>query len=834
MSRQHPRNRSNPLYRPLAIAALVMGGTLQLIAPALAGNLDIVNKATATYTDGTPGGQTYQATSNTVTISVQEVAGITITAAPPSNPSPKAGDKLYVDFTITNTGFDPTQFVVPNAATLSDSTNFKINGPLLFMSFNGQDLNGGAGVAVNDPIVGNATGPVPVGQTVVVRVPIEVLGSATTANTLTVSLGETDPVNSNNLVRVDGTKDVFTLDNADTVAGEFPGAPVDTREAMATSSTITVAARYQAFASVLKANGAFDNNSTPNLLSDDKLTYKLALKVDSSLPSSASNTLAPSDLYGTAISVDGSAVNRVLVSDAVPTGTQLGATADIVAPSANWQIVYTTELVAAKTALAAAWTTTRPTTGVITRVGFVYNTDATNAAPVGNGPIAKGTTVSGFSFKVNPLATFTGGQIANIAQVFGQSQPGTPSPNTATQIVYDESGDQDTNNKLIDANPAGVGDSSGGINDGLGNTTRDGIDPGTGTNPTAADTNTGVDTGSDLGGETTVYTVAATPFTGPDQAPEAAGPGSDPDKNKDYTNLSIALDPGLNPTTLLEDAKTGDLVFKNSVKNVSGAPQVIALRPSLPATFGTNEAALPTNSTVTIDPDGATGPIAPVVFTYDGAKFTTTGAVPTVTVGAGLTQDYTVTINPHDNASQLKGYPVIVSAFIDGDSNGLVGASEPSNQTIDSYYTGYVKLEKDAQIMDGATIKVPYTTVSADLSAEAKPGRIIKYRIKYTNISVGNEAANTGNKSLSANALTITEDGTAGGNTWFTSTVDNVAPVTSGNGSLVVPTLTPAATVTLTKATNGTVTNDIQVYTIDLGIVAPGGTGDVIFDRKIK
>jgi hypothetical protein len=846
MSHREKKHLTRCLYQPLTIAALIAGGTFQLVTPALAasGGIDIVNRATATYSDGTTN---YNATSNTVTIRVQEVAGITIAASAPSTTAPKAGDTLYVDFTITNAGFDPTQFYIPDTATLSDAANFSINGPLTVMSVNGVAQNGTTGVTV--PTGGGATGDtakfvftgagaggsIPVASTVVVRVPIKVLGSANTTNTLKVSLGETAPVDSNNLVRVVGTKDVYTVDNPDGVAGEYTGTPVDTREAMATSATITVAARYQAFAAVLKAVGGYDNSTTPNLLSDDKLTYNLALKVDN--PSSPPVGLAPSDLYGTAISVNSASVNRVLVSDAVPTGTQLGATADIVAPS-NWTPVYTTSPIST-TALAATWVTTRPAVGTITRVGFIYNTDATTATPAGNGPISKGvagtgTTISGFSFKVNPLATFTGGQIANLAQTFGQSQPGAPATGTATQIVYDESGDKDTNNALVGADPSPLSDAAGGINDGLADPTKDGIDPSVGTDPTAAGTNTGTNptTGDIQGGEDTVYTIAATPFTGPNGTPQAAGASPDPNKVKDYTNQSIVLTAGLNPATPLSDAQTPDLVFTNSVQNVSGAPQVISLRPSLPATFGATEAALPLGSTVTIDPDGA-GPLLPVVFTLGATGFTTTGAVPTVNVGAGLFPGYTVTVNPSSGV-QLTGYPVVINAFIDGNTDGLVGANEPSNQTTDSYYTGYVKLLKDAQIMDtdGTTILVPFTTDATALGAAAQPNRIVKYRIQYQNISVGNEPVASGNKSLSANALTIAEDGANGTNTWFASTTDTLAPVTSGNGSLVSPS---GSTVTLTKATNGTVANDIQVYTINVGNIAPGAAIDqVVFDRKIK
>jgi hypothetical protein len=860
-------NRASAGCRPL-IAALVMGGTLQYIAPALAGSLDIVNKASATYTDGTT---TYNATSNTVTITVAEKAGITIVADTPSNTAPMAGETLYVDFTITNDGGDPTQFFIPDTATLS-STKFEIDGDLRVMSVNGaaQGTNG-AGIVV--PAGGQRTGAftftgagaggsIPVGQTVVVRVPIKVLAGALTTDELRVSLGDTATAPAspayasvNNEAYVAGTgttkKDVYTLDNpaSPAVTGEYPGVltTAEEREAMATSALIKVQARNQAFATVLKANGTYDYGTT-SAFSDDKLTYNLALKVGDSSPSTE---LVASDLYGTSIQVgtttsNATAVNRVLVSDAIPDNTVFDS---ITTPlPTGWTAVYSSS---ATTILAnnAEWVTTAPTTdaekAAVKRVGFIYNTDATTASPAGLGPIAKGLTTSGFSFKVKLASTFTDGKIANIAQVFGQSQPGTPVAGTGTQIVYDESGDQDANNTLIGANPVTTTDALGGINNGVTSITKDGEDPGTGTNPTVSTgpnaTNTGSDTGSDLGGEVTAYTIAAAPFTGPNGSPEAAGPSPDDGKNKDYTNQSIVLKVGLNPDTALDAAldtsegsdQTPNVVFTNSVKNVSAVSQIISLIPTLPATasLGTNEKALPDGSTVIIDPDGAAGPLPAVTFTYTAADGFTSATVPTLTVGAGVTKEYTVTVNLASGV-QLKGYPVIINAFIDKDSDGVLDATEPSNQTIDSYYTGYLKLEKLARITEANGDEVVgYTNVSATLSAEAKPGRIIQYKITYTNISAGNVDDPAGNKSLSANDLTIKEDGADGTNNWFSSTVDTVSPTSGGNGSLEAPT---DSTLTTPLVTNGTVADDIQVYTVDVGDVAPSVTDEITFKRKIK
>ncbi len=81
--------RKNP-YRQLLTAALLVGGTFQIASSALAqtaptptsANTAISNTATATYNDaGNPTGPALSSTSNTVTITVAEIAGLYINTA---------------------------------------------------------------------------------------------------------------------------------------------------------------------------------------------------------------------------------------------------------------------------------------------------------------------------------------------------------------------------------------------------------------------------------------------------------------------------------------------------------------------------------------------------------------------------------------------------------------------------------------------------------------------------------------------------------------------------------------------------------------------------------
>jgi hypothetical protein len=811
------------------------------IAPSIAqvaAGTAIRNTATGTFTDGTT---IYNATSNEVTIQVAEVAGIKIDAQPLANANPNAGDLVYAEFVITNTGNDPTQFFIPELATLSNTTAFQQEGPIQIIAVNGATVGpvnvptGGAstGTILSNPTLAPNPGTGTTG-TVRVRVPIRVLASASATSTLTVSLGDTTTPNSNNVDRAGANsgKEVYSVDNANGVGGETNTTTPTVKEAMATSATITVAARLQSFAAIFKAVGGYNNNTTPNVLTDDTLTYNLALKVDN--PTSPPAGLAPSDLYGTQLNVDSSTANAyVLVSDVIPANMQLGATANITAPS-GWTIVYTTDPLTTN-ALNANWVSLRPSVGTITRVGFVFRTSTTpTPTPIAKGPVGIGTTVTGFSFAVTPQAGFTGGQVANIAQVFGQSQPGAIVAGTATQLVYDESGDQSTNNGLNGNNPdpttSGASPTAGGITNGKADPTTDGIDPSTGSDPMSG-TNQGSDVlpptnpnggTNTLGGEDTVYTIAATPLNGPNNQPAAVGPT---DNNDDFTHKSIVVPPNTPPNTSV-DAPV--MTFDNTVQNTTATPQVISLLPTPPATA----TALPDNTFVTISAGGQTATYnytATGGFAFVSGTGGTSATMPVqVTVAPNSTTNYQVTVDL-PSAPQLQGYPVPITAFIDSDNNGVPN-NEPSNTTIDRVYTGYLSLVKSARILEsnGTPVTGPagtFTTVQSDLSAAATPGRMIEYQITYQNISIG---GGTNNAILPANNLVITENGSTGGNNWFATTLDPVFAVSSGIGSA-----TDSNSGTITVTTSGSPA-DIQQYQDTVTTVAPGGSGTFTFRRTIR
>lgn len=805
----------------LGLAAI--GGSLAIVLPAVADGVGagqaITNKATASYDDGTT---TYNATSNTVEIKVAEVAGIAVTVTSPTNPSANAGEVRDVIFTINNIGNDATQFVIP-APQLTNVVDFEILGTPQIISVNGTatsfDLQPGVSSGSYFP---SGTGAIPVapdvtiapdgtvtagtgqGGKVQVRVQVRVKAGATVGATTNVTLGDTTTANAQNADQA-GTlaNDLRTQDNLDGTVGEssINGAPINgIREAMATTPTpITVGARPQAFARIFESVSGYTNSGTPTPYTDDKLTFAITLRAENP---SAPPGLTVVDLVGTSINLDGTAQDRILISNAIPAGTALSTVNPTPAP--GWTVVYTTSDLATTNPLTANWTATRPTSGTITRIGYVKT-----------GSVPKGTAVPGFSFEVTPNASFVGGPIASIAQVFGQSATGPVVPGTPTQIVYDESGDNVSNNGINgdDPNPAtnpSVPPGTG-INPGIGNP--DDRDPSDGisTDPTTKNT------GTTPGGESTVYTIAGGLVNGPNGQPAATGsPGNN---NDDFTNKSIVLDPGLDPATPLTDAQTPPITFSNTVRNDSPTTQVITLVPTPPATAG----AIPTGTTVTIDPDGP-GPAAPVVFTYNGTQYTTTGTPPTVTVLGNGVANYTTTVDLPNGTPQLTEFPVIITAFVDLNGDDQPNSDEPTNRTIDRLYTGYLTLSKEARILDGTTEIVGFTTDSNLLSPALRPGRIIEYRITYTNRSTA-AVAGSGSVDLPANNLTITEDGSAAPNTWFATTTDPVGTTNPGSAS------DATAGAVITTTVNG---GDIQTYVDKIPAVAPQGTGQFIFQRKVK
>lgn len=861
-------------YRHLLLAtALLAGGTLQLMPQVLAqiatggtaAGTSISNTATATYQDPNNPGTTLNATSNTVTVQVAEVAGVSLTAngiveAPNTVTNPgtsqgdgviNTGDVVYFSYTITNVGNDPTQFFIPAAPSLVagatfDRTNLTTGaGPIQITAVNGTAITPvdvGATGGTTGTLLG-VNGSIVPGGTVTIRVPVRVTAN-TSGAPIRVVLGDTG-ANDNSATTQNqayianaSNLDLYTQDNNDgAVLNEVAGTPVNgdvtNRRQEASASQLTfLASTTKAFATVLKASAGFTAGTDGTTAPNGTLTYNLGLNVQANSPDIS---FVASDLQGTALNVTGLATatgNLVLVSDVIPSNTTLVTTGvnAPVAPNGNWTIVYSTDdpAVTGNTALQAAWSTTP--TGTIRRIGYVY--DATT-----NGALPRGTSLSGFRFSV-ATAVSGSGTIANIAQVFGQTTSGTGQP-----LVYDESGDQQPNNYNSD-NTAGPfsnvtpTDFNGGI-PGAGQTVSDPNQyRGIATPATQGVDNSNTNTGTGPSGEVNVYAVQPTGsviLNGPNGQPGAVGPTSN---NDDFTNQSTPV-----PANAPADATTpfvldpAPISFTNTVNN-SGLITLtnILLRPLAPATATD----LPNGTTVTITLGANTG-----VYTYDSATgFTLTSGTPISipSLAAGVSLNYTTVVDLPGNTrlstdtAVNRGFPVPVVAFTDNNANGQFDqATDTGNITIDRVYTGYLKLTKAARVLDANGTQVApatgYTSDVAQLNASIRPGFTIEYQIQYKNIS---EVSNgTGNVVLNAGNVVITEDGGTAPNNWFAATNsptrDSIFPA-NPNGSASAS----AGTVTVTVQNS-----DIRIYVNNVGTVVPSGSlgaanGTFTFQRRIN
>ncbi|WP_427158397.1 beta strand repeat-containing protein [Aliinostoc sp. HNIBRCY26] len=820
------------MYRAFIAASFLINGIFSFVAPVLAegtaGGQSISNTATATYEDPNNPNTPINSTSNTVTVTVAEVAGITVTASGITNQTNPGGqiapgNQLVYTYTITNIGNDPTKFRIPNQATS--------NGPgtiagTLPVDQNGQtpangqlqySTNGGTSW-VNVTPGGIDSPSVPVGGTVLVRVPVTIAAAAQNGDVVSVTLGNTQG-DAQNVLRIADGGDVYTVDNPDgAVAGEVPGAPVNgVREGSITQrATIGGGTNTVALATVLKVRTGYDAGNT-STLNDDLLTYGLSLRVESSDPTNRG--FIPAALAGTSITVDGNPVTRILVSDALPANTTLNA---VPTPPPGWRVVYSTDDPAVnptRTANQVSWSTTAPASlSTVKRIGFINDPNTVTS-------VATGTTVTGFTVQIR--TTNISGSTAtvnNVAQVFGRTAGDPNSP-----LIVDNSGDQ---------NPDNYNSTTGNIT-----TTPDiGYYPVTGTNP--VDTANNNQAAASITGALNQFTISTpSPYSvlnGPEGAPDATGP--DGTTNTDFTNKSSFVPPNTTPGSTLDPQSVG---FTNTIRNNGTLPSDIVVTPTAPS----NPTDLPDNTKVTVSYQNQSA-----VYNYSGGTFTLTSGTPVkitgVAAGANATYGVEVDLPPGTRLSTdtdiQRGFPVrVTTTLVDGSNNPRLDASSQpiSNITINRVYTGFLQLLKKSQILKGTGPDVQGSdgTLSID-PKKPSPGNIIQYVIEYKNIS--EPQSGTGNVILEADRLVITEDGTIGGangNNWALDNDNNLqidtsniigsakdsgaANITFYNGSN-----TPGSDQTGTTATTD-VTKYVNTVT---GRVTPGVTRTFSFQRKVN
>jgi hypothetical protein len=237
-------------------------------------------------------------------------------------------------------------------------------------------------------------------------------------------------------------------------------------------------------------------------------------------------------------------------------------------------------------------------------------------------------------------------------------------------------------------------------------------------------------------------------------------------------------------------------------------------------TYGTQTASYTySGTTFTFVPGSGIGTTA------DGQPISATNPVEIANLAPGTTASYQVVVDLPTGSGQLVGYPVPITAFVDTNNDGLITTGELQNTTIDQLYTGYLKLVKESRVLQGTGPAVPAADGAFSTTQKnAGTGNIIEYRITYTNVS--SAPVGTGNVTLSANKVVITEDGAAGTNSW--------AKDNDGNGvvdtSSVPGTSVDAAGVIVHTPDEATATKYVDTVTS----VAPNTSGTFTFQRKIN
>ena len=189
------RKTSPTRLRALPAALLALAVLCLVAAPALGqattGGTQIDNQASATYSDGT---NSYSVTSNIVTVTVANVAGLTITPDGGSVPTVVSGQTgVDFTFTVTNSGNFPTQVRFPaSGAAVGLTGSATVTQAVIDVNGNGID-GGDTDILGNGSAVLYPSSPGPylarnASFNVVVRVSVN--AAAASGSTVSVTLGD--------------------------------------------------------------------------------------------------------------------------------------------------------------------------------------------------------------------------------------------------------------------------------------------------------------------------------------------------------------------------------------------------------------------------------------------------------------------------------------------------------------------------------------------------------------------------------------------------------------------------------------------------------------------
>ncbi|MDT5123956.1 MAG: hypothetical protein QOC96_3438 [Acidobacteriota bacterium] len=245
---------------------------------------------------------------------------------------------------------------------------------------------------------------------------------------------------------------------------------------------------------------------------------------------------------------------------------------------------------------------------------------------------------------------------------------------------------------------------------------------------------------------TTTLIISGSVLNGPQGQPGAVNNTN----NDDFTNKSVSTGlAGVAPGGVTTAA--GTVTFTNTVQNTGNANDIYTLTvPTFPA-----------GSTVKVTVGG-------VQTTVINNGVATGNAVSPLSINFGSTANYTVDITLPAGKTVLTGYDTVIRAT-SGNTN------TQSNDTIDRVYTGFIQLTKTATVANA-------TGVGA--ATDPVPGAVITYSITYQNVSSTPAAGGSGNVSLTATNIVITENGSSGTNNWGANTIHVVGATDSLGGTI--------------------------------------------------
>jgi hypothetical protein len=504
----------------LAFAAVCL-----LAAPALgqatSGGTQIQNRASATYSDGT---SSYSVVSNTVTVTVANVAGLTITPDGGSIPTVVSGQtSVDFTFTVTNSGNFATQVRFPAlGAAIVPNGSITVTQAVIDVTGNGLGAGDIDILGNGSPVLYPSSSPYLARNAsfnVVVRVSVN--AGAVAGSTIGVTLG--DAAGDNQVSN---------------------GSAAEVRTSVPASVTLT--------GSESEAVGSITTTVDNDVQLRADLTVPagpVALGSNITYSVTARNTGARAAATQTLVGGPAGSNTGVFVVVPIPVGTVLQS---VPAPPAGVTVLYSVSALGADPgpgdppasgplSAAVVWTTTPP--GVLsstTRVAYRLNS--------GN-PLAAGAVVSNLDLVLTVQNGINASApIYGIAEAFARTSLGTPvtdqSDNTAGEVP----------NK---------GDGNANFNE-----PRFGVDPLSATKGFLL--------------PTTLTQVGAV-LLGPSGAPGAVGPT---DNNDDYTNKSVAPAAIAGLSHLDTIAAAASIDFTNTVQNTGNADDTFTLTaPTVPAGF---------------------------------------------------------------------------------------------------------------------------------------------------------------------------------------------------------------------------------------------------------